>query len=361
MSSQEMFPPQENRPPRQDNTDPPEQPPGRQSWREEAPGAGQAPYEEGYSGTRPAMDWMSDEGEKMRPLQPQSMPAWQWLLIILVVLLVILAITTIISAIFSWLFGVLGVVIAAIVIAKWGFGKTIALSPRNFAVNGPPTLVIRNPVGPIRIRPGAANRVDIQGSKHVSSLFDNGNNDGVMVNYTQNGNTITVESVYTSGIISIGRLGHINLDIAMPEFSNVQIKGDADTIHVEGIHGQVQVKTNAGTIHVQQTILEGQSSLTTNAGTIHVQQTMLKGQVNFHTNAGTISFAGELDPQGYYRFGTNMGLIDVVLPADSSFILAAATNLGSVHNQFGRATVGSAPHAGLELRSSLGPVNVRRG
>ncbi len=78
----------------------------------------------------------------------------------------------------------------------------------------------------------------------------------------------TVESVYTSGIISIGRLGHINLDIAMPEFSNVQIKGDAGTIHVEGIHGQVQVKTNAGTIHVQQTILEGQSSLTTNAGTI---------------------------------------------------------------------------------------------
>ncbi len=59
------------------------------------------------------------------------MPAWQWLLIILVVLLVILAITTIISAIFSWLFGVLGVVITAIVIAKWCFGKTIALSPRN--------------------------------------------------------------------------------------------------------------------------------------------------------------------------------------------------------------------------------------
>ncbi len=122
------------------------------------------------------------------------MPAWQWLLIILVVLLVILAITTIISAIFSWLFGVLGVVITAIVIAKWCFGKTIALSPRNFAVNGPPTLVIRNPVGSIRIRPGAANRVDIQGSKHVSNLFDNGNNDGAMVNYTQNGNTITVVS-----------------------------------------------------------------------------------------------------------------------------------------------------------------------
>src|SRR5260370_20170416 len=161
------------------------------------------------------------------------MPAWQWLLIILVVLLVILAITTIISAIFSWLFGVLGVVIAAIVIAKWCFGKTIALSPRNFAVNGPPTLVIRNPVGSIRIRPGAANRVDIQGSKHVSSLFDNGNNDGVMENYKQNGNTITVESVYTSGIVCIGRLGHINLDISMLEFSNVQIKEDSVNIHVE--------------------------------------------------------------------------------------------------------------------------------
>ena len=361
MSRQEMFPPQENKPPRQDDTDSREQPPGRQSRREEAPGAGQAPYEAGYSGTRPAMEWREGEGEKVRPLQPQPMSTWQWLLIILVVLLVILAITAIINAIFSWLFGVLGVVIVAIVIAKWGFGKTIALSPRRFAVNGPPTLVIRNPAGSIRIRRGAANRVDIQGSKHVSSLFDNGNNDGVMVNYAQNGNTIIVESVYTSGVISIGRLGHINLDIAIPEFSNVQIKGDADTIHVEGLHGRVQVKTNAGTIHVRQTILEGQSSLTTNAGTIHVQQTMLKGQVNFHTNAGTISFSGELDPQGHYRFGTNMGLIDVVLPADSSFILATATNLGSVHNQFGRATVGSAPHAGLELRSSLGLVNVRRG
>jgi hypothetical protein len=72
------------------------------------------------------------------------------------------------------------------------------------------------------------------------------------------------------------------------------------------------------------------------------------------------SFAGELDPQGYYRFGTNLGTIDVVLPGNSSFTLAVATDLGSVNNQFGSTTVGPAPHAKLELRTNLGSVNIRR-
>jgi len=127
------------------------------------------------------------------------------------------------------------------------------------------------------------------------------------------------------------------------------------------LEGQSRLTTSAGTINARQAMLEGQASLTTNMGTIHVQQAMLKGQVNFHTNTGTIYFGGELDPQGYYRFGTNLGTIDVVLPGNSSFTLAAATDLGNVHNQFGSTTVGPAPRARLELRTNLGTVNVRRG
>src|SRR5258708_5786600 len=347
MSSQQMFAPEENRPPGEDSADAREQAQAQQTWGEEAPDTGQASYEAGYSGTASSMKWMNDEGEKVHPPKYRRIPAWQW----------------IVGAIVVW-------VLAAVI---WSLLSAIL----GFMLGGRPALVIRNPAGAIRIHSGVTNSVEVVATKYVNGWF--GSQEEGAIDFAQDGDIIRVTTSSNYKWSPLGGLRNVNLDITVPEQCDIQIDGSAGSIRIEGIRGQVKVGTNAGTIDVQQVTLEGQSrlttsagtinarqamlegqaSLTTNMGTIHVQQAMLKGQVNFHTNTGTIYVGGELEPQGYYRFGTNLGTIDVVLPGNPSFTLAAATDLGNVHNQFGSTTVGPAPRARLALRTNLRTANVR--
>src|SRR6266404_719172 len=378
MSSQQMFSPQENRPPGQDSADAREQAQVQQSGGEEASGTGQASYEAGYSGTASSMKWMGDEGEKVHPLKSTPVTAWQWIVGALVVLVLAAVLWSLINFILGFIFLVLGVAAAAVAISQFSV-RGIAMPLRIFMLQGRPALVIRNPAGTMRIHSGVTNTVEVIATKYVNGWF--GSQEEGAIDFAQDGDIIRVTTSSNYKWSPLGGLRNVNLDITVPEQCDIQVDGSAGSIRIEGIRGQVKVGTNAGTIDVQQVTLEGQSrlttsagtinarqamlegqaSLTTNMGTIHVQQAMLKGQVNFHTNTGTIYFGGELDPQGYYRFGTNLGTIDVVLPGNSSFTLAAATDLGNVHNQFGSTTVGPAPRARLELRTNLGTVNVRRG
>ena len=258
---------------------------------------------------------------------------------------------SLINFILGFIFLVLGVAAAAVAISQFSV-RRIAMPPRIFMLQGRPALVIRNPTGVIRIHSGVTNTVEVMATKYVNGWF--GSQEEGAIDYAQDGDTIRITTRSNYRWSPLGGLRNVNLDITVPEHCDIQVDGSAGSIRIEGIRGQVKVGTSAGTIHVQQVTLEGQSRLTTSAGTIDAQQATLKGQVNLNTNTGTISFAGELDPQGYYRFGTNLGTIDVVLPGDSSFTLAVATDLGSVNNQFGSTTVGSAPHARLELRTKSG-------
>src|SRR5215469_64046 len=356
MSQQEMFPPQGNRPPRQDNSDVREQSRAQQSRGDEAADAGQA-YEAGYGGTAPATKWMNDEGEKVLPLKPTPVPAWQWIVGVLIVLVLAAVLWSLINFILGLIFLVLGVAAATVAISQLSV-RRIDMPLHIFTLRGQPTLVIRNPAGAMRIHSGVTDTVEVTATKYVNVWF--GSQEEGVIDYAQDGDTIRITARSNYRWSPLGGLRNVNLDIIVPEHCDIQVDGSAGSIRIEGVSGKVKVGANAGTIDVQQATLEDQSRLATNAGTISAQQAMLKGQVSLNTNTGTISFAGELDPQGYYRFGTNLGTIDVALPGDSSFTLAAATDLGSVSNQFGSTTVGPAPHARLELRTNLGTVRIRR-
>lgn len=362
MNSQEqMFSPQENQSPRQYNTDPREQVHEQQSRQEETPGTEQASYGAGYSGTAPFTDWMSSEGEKVRPSAPPPSSTKQWIIIALIILVLSPVIWSMINFIFGSAFLVLGLIATAIGISQC-YVRPIVLHRRSFLLEGKPALVIRNPAGTIRIHSGATNTIDVMATKYVNGMTASREEEAV--DYVQEGNTLRVT---TKGWFSnsyqwspFGGLRNVNLDITVPQHCDLQLDGDAGTVRVEGISGQVRVGTSAGTIDVERATLEGQSYLRTNAGTIHAEQMMLKGQTGFHTNAGAIYFAGTLDPPGYYHFDTNMGTIDAVLPANASFSLDATTDLGTVNNQFGSNIVGAAPHAHLELKTNLGTVTIRK-
>ena len=362
MSNQNaMFSPQENEPRQPGNTDPREQPQAQQTWQEVPPRVEQHysdqenyDYSAGYSGMESGGDWMSHQ--KLRP--PREVPVWQWILGGIILLIVASALSSLINFILGTIFLVLGVVVVILAISQLSV-RTITIPPQTFTLNEQPKLVIHNPTGSIRIHRGETNRVEVKATKYVNGWFGSAN-EGT-VNFVQDGATINVTTVSGYTWSPLGGLRNVTLDITTPEASDIQIEGNAGEIHIEGISGQVRVGTNAGTIDVQQATLGEQSNLKTNAGTITARQTTLRGNTRFDTNAGTISFDGVLDPQGNYSFITNLGTIDVVLHGNPSFVLAAATDLGTVRNDFGDPTVGPAPHARLELRTNLGTVTVRRG
>ncbi|HLZ60893.1 MAG TPA: DUF4097 family beta strand repeat-containing protein [Ktedonosporobacter sp.] len=353
MSQQEMLPPWEKGQPETYNADPREQPREQQAWQEGAPT--QTSYEAGYSGT--ASEWMSSAGEKLRPSQVRPTPAWQWIIGAIIILALAPVIWSVINFILGSLVLILGLAVAAIAISLF-FVRTVVMPTRIFSLDGRPALVIQNPAGSIRIRSGITNNVEVTATKHISGWFANDTVE--TLDFVQDGNTIHIVPKSNYRWSPLGGVRNVNLDITLPEHCDIQLHSDAGTIKIEGISGQVKGATNAGTIDVQQATLEGLSNLNTNAGTIHLEQTKLNGNMRFHTDAGTIHFDGEIDPRGDYRFDTNMGTVDVTLPADSSFTLMASTDLGSVSNQFASTTVGPSPHARLNLKSNLGSVTVRK-
>lgn len=309
-------------------------------------------FEEGYEGHAAF--------GKIQP-GPSSPPVWQ--LVLIVVVLVIVG-----SLFVSYLNNLLGLLLALVallvlggIVAFWGFSRAITLPANRFEVTGRPTLIIRNPAGPIAIRRGEGQAIEILATKYLSGLF--GGRDELVVDCRQQGETVSVD---VSGLyqrpFSPGSLGYVRLDVSVPAVCDLQIEGQAGSVNVLGGQGRLMIRTGAGTITVLQATLEDRSSLVTEAGTITVQQSQLCGQVSFHTNAGSISFGGSLQAGGHYQMTTNAGTIDATLSPETPLLLTASSNLGSVWNEFGQPLVGTggSPQAQLQLHTNLGSVRVRR-
>ena len=158
---------------------------------------------------------------------------------------------------------------------------------------------------------------------------------------------------------SLGNFGRIDLDITVPESSDVHVQSDASAVTVDGIQGHTFIRTNAGTIDVKNASLASQSFMHTNAGTINMQNVKLEGNARMETNAGTISFSGSINPGGEYSFETNAGTIDMALPAGTAFVLDAKADVGTVSNHFGNSYAGEGPRATLHLRTHLGTISVK--
>src|SRR6266699_2760129 len=327
-----MFSSQENEPlgpeERQANTDPREQHQGNET----PPQWDSSSYEQGYRGYD-----MHTEGEKLRPSQSISSKQWIWIIIAVVVLLVIGG--SVLNTILGSVFFLAGLVIVGYVIWRLAFNQAVQLPVQSFEVIGKQDLIVDNPFGAIRIHRGSANAVEVRGTRYYSSLFPS--RPSYPLNATQQGNQVRVEvwNPQARRSFSLGDFGRIDLDITIPESSDVHVQSDASAITVDGIQGHAFIRTNAGTIDVKNASLASQSFV--------------------HTNAGTISFSGSVNPGGDYSFETNAGTIDMALPAGTAFILDAKTDVGTVSNQFGNNYAGEGPRATLHLRTHLGTISVK--
>src|SRR5579859_153659 len=344
MQNQEFMPPeQEFERPRSVNADPREQ---RQQ---------QAPPE--YMGQEPYQDvgMQQGAGAKIYPQQAKRRRGLGWL----IVLFVIIAIMAM---------GGLGRSFD-----RGGFSAPQSSHPMQaysqvYQVTGTPRLVINGANGEVHIHTGGkAGTVTIQQDGASG-------NAGSMVTRSE-GNTGTIIDVNTSTGSAFSD-GNVTFDITVPDATNLDVHATDGSVDVNGVNGQITAATTNGSIqleNVQGQItlqsedgsitannISGQVVATSNTGSISLEHAKLSGQSSLTTKNASINFQGSLDPSGTYNFESGNDSVDVTLPDNSSFQLTTSTNGGTLQNDFGTSTVGSAPHASLSIKTGDGSINLHK-
>jgi Putative adhesin len=247
---------------------------------------------------------------------------------------------------------------ASLVGTLLGFGLGIGGSFRNsaivpartFTVSTNPALMLTSNTGSVTVNRGSANnRIIVQATKFAGF---GGNLNNLQINYSQNGNTLTVAAT-SSGTFNFFNATSVDFVITVPNATSLQIHTNAGSINVNGVNGNM--------------------SLVSNAGSIGATQSSLSGNSTFKTNAGSINFNGSIGTSGTYDFETNAGSIDMTLTGSPSFHLSASTDVGSISTSFpvivnrntagatANGDVGTTPQAMLKLTTNAGSITLKNG
>jgi hypothetical protein len=216
------------------------------------------------------------------------------------------------------LFGLLALLLASV--AGWflvgGAATTryTATTTKTFTVASPVTLTIQNPAGNVTIRQGSANQVTVQVTKVVRTLNQSVATrelNRMVVDTTQNGNTIQVQSAYATSFFDGARSSRsVDLLVTTPQETAVTLRLNAGNATVTDLHGTMDLQLNAGNLTVSGAHVTDSSSLRTDAGNITANLSM--------TTAATLSIQ------------VNAGNAALTLPANTPAHLDARVNVGSI-------------------------------
>jgi DUF4097 and DUF4098 domain-containing protein YvlB len=188
---------------------------------------------------------------------------------------------------------------------------------RTVEVGPAPNLEIVNFAGSVRIRAGESGEIRVEATKKVSRHedlhrleIDIGERDGSVVIRTRktgSPNKATVE-----------------LDIAAPADTRLDVRTGAGTVDVRGLTGDMEVDTGAGTVVLRDT--EGRLQVHSGAGTVEVRDA--SGPAEVGVGAGTIVYEGALE--GDSTFSTGMGEIVLRLPETLNARIDLSAGMGGV-------------------------------
>ncbi len=144
------------------------------------------------------------------------------------------------------------------------------------------------------------------------------------VDSTTNALTVNASVPSSSGTLLGNHNDTIDLTIVVPPLNN----GDTPvTLDIETSVGDIQVSGLNGVMTVKDDI-----------GNVTVQQAHLFGGSHLETGTGNVTFTGSLDttlnPQTTYKLQCEVGNLNVTLPATTSVILDANTNVGNIKSAF---------------------------
>ena len=259
------------------------------------------------------------------------------------------------------IFVILVSIIFLLIVGGFGFAMR-ALNPTpvrttmetrtfNLAMGTQPTLIVTNDAGFVHVQPGAGNTMIVTTTK-VGDGFG-ASPDDFKVNYTRNGNTITVhvnnDSIHP---FDFSRISQADLNITVPTSSDLQLETNSGDITASGIHGKM--------------------TLTSNSGSLQATEVSLKSDSLLSTDSGSITISGSIGTAGRYMFQSNSGAIDVALPRSTSFHANIASNSGDITSDFAIAhqsgassrtvtgDVGSSPQATVTINSDSGSIVLKQ-
>jgi hypothetical protein len=216
------------------------------------------------------------------------------------------------------LFGLFALVVASV--AGWFLvgGATTRYTDtatKTFTVTAPVTLSIQNPAGNVTIRHGNANQVTVQVTKVVRTLNQSVATrelNQMVVNTTQNGNTIQVQTNYaTSFFDGVRSSRSVDLVVTTPQETAATLRLNAGNATVSDLKGKMDLQLNAGNLTLNSTQVTDNSSL--------------------HTDAGNITADLSMAPRATLSVQVNAGNASLTLPSDTPAHLDARVNLGSIN------------------------------
>lgn len=228
--------------------------------------------------------------------------------------------------------------------------STVRLERRHFSVIGHLYLVVHNETGSIHVHAGGdGHTVTVKTTLHTRRFGKAADASWVCYEQSVEGNEIRaeVDRVYAAGTNFPQR---IDFELIVPGDADLELLTGVGDIWVTGISGQLSLRSEIGSIAVRAGLLAGNSVLKTSLGS-----------VNFHE---------AIDPSGMYRFATETGAVQVILPDDSAFELDASTQFGRITtvvpgmrmayrtNREVHGDAGLPPRSSLTLSSITGSVSV---
>lgn len=230
---------------------------------------------------------------------------------------------------------------------------------KSFAVTSPARLVVDATLGDVDIMVGdEGNAIDIQ-AEITAFGFTEANAqeyvEQVRIEASQSGQEVrlTVQVAEPPGGWR-ARAPEIHVRIAVPEETSLDLDAGVGDLSVSGTVGNIDIQANVGRVVVA-----------------NVQT---PEHLTIQTDVAAIEFEGPLTEGARYEMTSDVGAITVRLPADSSFQIDAASNLGDVAVDFEvvgeesrefvsktvQGAVGGDSDTLLYLRSDVGAIYVRQ-
>jgi hypothetical protein len=332
---------------------------GEQSYEQESPPqekvSGEDDYARGYRAEQAGPQSQHYSAQQ----QPSSRRSpWFWIIIVLVLVTAFgggpffigggIALSHIITPVFLILLAI--VLFMFFSRRSYSYTNRSTTESRTFQVGQHPRIVIKNVMGSIRVQPGGEGQeVTVQATRQMHGWLSNRADNVVDYNQDFVKNRITVKT--EGGLTMIGKKS-VDFVVTVPQTCDLELTSDAGSITVSNVRGQI--------------------SLTSNAGNIKASEVLLQGDSRLKIDAGTITFTGAIDAIGSYQFLTDVGSINVTLPAQTAFRLEASTDVGSIHSDFAvniqrdsvgakaRGETGVSPYPDLKLKTDVGSITLRK-
>jgi hypothetical protein len=210
---------------------------------------------------------------------------------------------------------------------------------KHFAVKNRPVVVIHNVAnGRIEVKSWKNPEVDVLASQ---------TSDKIGFDMEQAGDRIDV----TANILDTSaqpREMEANLQLTVPEETELQLKTETGLIYVEQVMGDMTLESVAGDVHLKEvsgyiivrttegslvcTQCAGKLDFKSISGGAQVLQPALNN-VSLFTTSGNILFDGDFVRTGLYTMKSGKGLVEVRFSGNDSFDLKAQTAVGTVDNQ----------------------------